>query len=152
MTPQEFFSEALPAAYKGQHVFPEYACCEAALESAWGDSRLAVEAKNLFGMKQPHDPKATQYPVLELPTHEWDAMAKAMVPATANWPIYPDWATSFSERMATLRRVSLYASALAAKTGEEFVHLVSLHWSTDPLRANNVLRIHEAHKDLLVAQ
>lgn len=51
---EEFLQQAASAARRAGHIFPEYAACEAALESAWGHSELAREANNLFGQKQAH--------------------------------------------------------------------------------------------------
>ena len=52
-TPQDsFLRQASAAARAAGHIFPDYAACEAALESTWGQSRLAREANNLFGQKQ----------------------------------------------------------------------------------------------------
>ena len=147
MTPDEFIPRAITAAYAGLHMFPEYAVCEAALESAWGDSELAVKANNLFGQKQSHAASAIEYPVLELPTHEW--IGGQMVPAVAAWPIFPDWPTSFAERMRLLQRLAPeyphYAAALLATDGATFVREVSQTWSTDPERADKVLAIYDAH-------
>jgi hypothetical protein len=64
----DFLLKACEAARTAGHVFPEYAACEAALESAWGMSRLAVEANNLFGQKQSHPPLGES---LDLPTKEY---------------------------------------------------------------------------------
>ena len=151
MTPAEFIPKALVAAYQGMHMFPEYAVCEAALESAWGGSRLAIEANNLFGQKQSHHPGAIVYPTLDMRTEEWDA--GQMVTTLAQWPVFPDWPTSFMERMQLLTRLAdaypHYAAALAATDGETFVREVSQTWSTDPLRADKVLEIYNAHKETL---
>lgn len=151
MTPSEFIPRALTAAYQGQHIFPEYAVCEAALESNWGNSELAIKASNLFGQKQSHSYGAITYPVLELPTHEWDA--GQMVATVAKWPIFPNWQTSFSERMVLLIRLAPayihYANALKAVDGESFVREVSQTWSTDPNRADKVLEIYNSHKSEL---
>ncbi len=52
-TPQDsFLRQASAAARAAGHIFPDYAACEAALESTWGRSRLAREANNLFGQKE----------------------------------------------------------------------------------------------------
>ena len=51
-TPEDnFLRQASAAARAAGHIFPDYAACEAALESTWGQSRLAREANNLFGQK-----------------------------------------------------------------------------------------------------
>ncbi len=52
MIQDEFLSKACAAARSAGHIFPEYAACEAALESGWGMSGLAQKANNLFGQKQ----------------------------------------------------------------------------------------------------
>ena len=58
-TPQDtFLRQASAAARAAGHIFPDYAACEAALESTWGQSRLAREANNLFGQKQSLDDAA----------------------------------------------------------------------------------------------
>ena len=153
MTPSDFIIKARTAAYQGMHIFPEYAVCEAALESRFGNSELAVKANNLFGQKQSHAAIAIQYPVLSLPTQEWDA--GQMIVTTANWPIFPDWPTSFMERMSLLHRLAPayphYANALAAPDGETFVREVSKTWSTDPSRADKVLAIYSEYKEQLYA-
>ena len=145
----EFLLKAGAAARTAGHIFPEYAACEAALESAWGVSRLAVEANNLFGQKQSHPPLGES---LDLPTKEYLYGAWMWVPAS--WARFPDWVASFAARMALLERLAkaypAYAAALAAKDGESFVRLVSKRWSTDPDRGMKVLRIHEVHQEVFV--
>jgi hypothetical protein len=41
---QEFFAKAIPAALDADHIWPEYACCEAALESNWGGRKRPPSA------------------------------------------------------------------------------------------------------------
>ncbi len=67
---EEFLTKAATAARAAGHLFPEYAACEAALESGWGMSHLAAEANNLFGQKQAHPPLAGTDTV-SLPTREY---------------------------------------------------------------------------------
>lgn len=149
MMPADFFARAVPSAIAGGHIWPGYAVCEAALESAWGESELARRANNLFGQKQGQCTRSL--PTIELPTKEWQN--GALVPTTAVWPIFPDWATSFSERMDVLYTladsIAAYASALAQLDGAHFVIEVSRAWSTDPRRAANVLIIHADHAPLI---
>lgn len=144
MIPSEFLPKAIQAAQESGHVWPEYAACEAALESAWGESKLARLANNLFGEKQP---KESTYPTIEIPTREYIKGNWIIVGAV--WPKFPDWRTSFVERMNVLRRLEEffphYAAALAAADGETFVIEVSKSWATDPDRADKVLAIHRAH-------
>jgi flagellum-specific peptidoglycan hydrolase FlgJ len=146
MTLQEtFLIRARAAAGAAGHVFPEFAACEAALESAWGQSKLAIEANNLFGQKQSHPPLGEG---IQLPTKEYAHGAWLTVPAL--WAKFADWQGCFAARMALLERLSTaypaYAAALAAKEGAEFVTLVSQRWSTDPNRGAKVLQVWQVHR------
>jgi flagellum-specific peptidoglycan hydrolase FlgJ len=143
---EEFLVKATAAARAAGHVFPEYAACEAALESGWGMSHLAVEANNLFGQKQAHPPIAGTE-TLALPTREY--LHGAWIAVHANWVKFEDWAACFRGRMALLHALSEaypnYRTALAAATGEQFIAEVSKTWSTDPARAGKVLAVYDSH-------
>ena len=141
-----FLSRAYRAAQSANHVFPEFAACEAALESGWGHSKLAVEANNLFCQKQSHPPLAGCETVT-MPTREY--LHDHWMTVMATWAKFPDWEGCFSARMALLRRLANnfphYAAALNASNGEQYVAAVSQSWSTDPDRAGKVLAIYDAH-------
>jgi flagellum-specific peptidoglycan hydrolase FlgJ len=144
---EAFLRKAAAAARTAGHLFPEYAACEAALESGWGQSHLATEANNLFGQKQAHPPlPGTQ--TLSLPTREF--LHGAWVAVQASWVQFPNWESCFTERMALLRSLARsypnYGEALAATTGEQFITLVSRTWSTDPDRAGKVLDVYDHHR------
>jgi flagellum-specific peptidoglycan hydrolase FlgJ len=144
---QEFLVRAAAAARAAGHLYPDFAACEAALESGWGHSQLAVEANNLFGQKQAHPPlDGTE--TVSLPTREF--LHGAWVAVQANWVRFADWESCFRERMALLRSLARawpnYRKALAAKTGEQFIAAVSRTWSTDPARAGKVLAVYDAHR------
>ena len=145
MTIQEtFLNKARSAAAKSGHIFPDFAACEAALESGWGQSKLAVEANNLFGQKQSHPAVGAS---IAFPTKEYAHGAWMTVPAS--WIKFTDWQACFAGRMALLSRLARayppYAAALAARDGGSFVTLVSKRWSTDPSRAAKVLDVWKAH-------
>ena len=143
---EDFLCKAAAAAQAAGHIFPEYAACEAALESAWGQSGLATRANNLFGQKQ-CQPPLDGTTTLTLPTREF--LNGNWVVVNANWVRFADWSSCFQARMQLLRAASSkyphYAAALAATSGEEFVREVSQTWSTDPARASKVLSIYAAH-------
>jgi flagellum-specific peptidoglycan hydrolase FlgJ len=146
-TPQDtFLRQASAAARAAGHIFPEYAACEAALESTWGQSRLAREANNLFGQKQSME-SIEGAGTLALPTQEF--LHGRWVTVIAQWARFADQAACFRARMALLRRLQVsypaYACALAASNGEVFIEEVSRTWSTDPQRAQKVLAIHRQH-------
>jgi len=144
---QEFLKKAYESALSAGHIFPEIAACEAAIESAWGQSKLAREANNLFGQKQSH-PALAGSGTLSLPTQEF--LHNQWVNVEANWVRFASWHDCFAARMALLKRLSRayphYAAALAARSGEDFATQVSKSWSTDPERAAKVLAIHAQHR------
>src|ERR1700749_2322776 len=92
-----FLRNASPAARAAGHIFADYAACEAALESTWGQSRLAREANNLFGQKQSLD-DATGIGTLSLPTQEF--LHGRWLTVTAHWVRFADQAACFRARMA----------------------------------------------------
>jgi len=143
----DFLRKAAASASAAGHPFPEYAACEAALESAWGQSGLATRANNLFGQKQSRPPLEGTG-TLSLPTKEF--LGGNWVTVNANWVLFTDWSMCFQARMRLLqgasRKYPHYAAALAATTGEDFVREVSQTWSTDPARATKVLSIYAAHQ------
>jgi flagellum-specific peptidoglycan hydrolase FlgJ len=153
MTPEQtdFISRAKAEAERANHPFPLMAACEAALESDYGTSRLAMEANNLFGMKQHVSPV---YGTFTLPTREFDKV-RGWVVIMANWVKYPDWRACFADRMVTVERLALeknkdgdlafphYAKALAATTAENYVGEVSQNWSTDPQRGLKCISIYQ---------
>ena len=137
---KSFLARATAEAQKANHPFPEMAAAEAALESSWGNSELAREANNLFAMKQHAHPVCG---TVTLPTKEF--LDEKWMACSANWVEYPDWASCFADRLATLQRLSNayphYKAALEAPDAQTFVAEVSKTWSTDPNRAQKVISI-----------
>jgi flagellum-specific peptidoglycan hydrolase FlgJ len=152
MMQEEFLRKAGDAARAAGHIFPEFAACEAALESGWGMSELAVTANNLFGQKQAH-PALSGTETISLPTREY--LHGTWTTVQASWVKFANWQTCFEERMRLLKALEHayphYAAALAAKTGEEFIDAVSKSWSTDPARAGKVLAIYDRHHAVFTA-
>lgn len=132
------------AATQADHPFPTMAAAEAALESAWGNSELVRDANNLFGMKQHQHPV---YGTMNLPTKEFEG--GEWIEAEAHWVKYPDWATCFWDRAATLHRLASafphYKAALAATSPEAYIAEVSKTWSTDPARGAKCLAIYNEY-------
>lgn len=153
MTPQQqFLLSARDAAAAADHPFPEYAACEAALESNYGRSRLALQANNLFGQKQ-STPPIEGTTTLVLPTREF--IRGVWVVIQAKWAQFPALAACFAARIALLKRLAPgfphYKAALAATTGEQFIVEVSKTWSTDPNRAGKVLEVHDEYAAFFAA-
>jgi flagellum-specific peptidoglycan hydrolase FlgJ len=144
---RNFLNKATEQAALAHHPFPQIAACEAALESSWGNSQLARDGFNLFGMKQHAHPI---YGTMQLPTKEF--LEGNWVTVQAGWVNYPNWQACFADRLATLERLSSvyphYKAALDAKDEETFVTEVSKTWSTDPERANKVLSIYREYSQV----
>ena len=140
----DFLARAYAAAQASGHIFPDWAACEAALESAWGTSRLDLADNNLFGMKQHQHP---EYGTVNMPTRE--EVNDKWVVVDAAFIVYPDWVACFTDRMETLRRLAPYyphyENALCASSGIIFVTEVSITWATDKERAAKVQAIYAAH-------
>ena len=149
-TQLDFLNKATAAATAAKCPFPDMMACEAALESAWGNSLIAVKGCNLFGCKQHAHPI---YGTLNVPTHEY--LGGAWTTVMAPWVEYPDWGASFADRVATLQRLAPvyphYAAALAAADPTTYINQVSQTWSTDPNRAAHVLAIYNEYQAALAA-
>lgn len=141
MTPEQknwVLATAEQAADAG-HIWPNMAACEAALESNYGQSRLALQGNNLFGMKHHGMFESIQMPTKEYINNQW-------IDTMALWAKYPSVKESFMDRMATLYRLRVayphYDAAINAPDPETYVREVSQTWSTDPNRADKVLSIY----------
>lgn len=140
----DFLDKASQQAETAGHIFPHMAACEAALESGYGASGLAISDCNLFGMKQHQHPV---YGTHNLPTKEF--VGGKWIVVNASWVKYPDYAACFTDRMSTLQRLGNayphYAAALKVTDAISYVTEVSKTWSTDPARAAKVIAIYQAY-------
>jgi len=140
-TQKAFVLKIAEEAAASSHCWPQMAACEAALESGFGTSGLAVRDLNLFGMKQHTHPV---YGTENLPTKEF--LHGDWVTVTAPWVVYPSYEACFDDRMNTLDRLKNaypnYAHALLATDPFTYVRDVSATWSTDPHRADNIIEIY----------
>jgi flagellum-specific peptidoglycan hydrolase FlgJ len=139
-----FLDKATAAATVSGSPFPAMVGAEAALESEWGRSQLAIQDNNLFGVKAHEHP---QYGTANLPTREFEG--GTWVEVEACWMRYENWADCFKDRLATLQRLAPfyphYSKALLAPTPEDYIQEVSLTWSSDPLRGQKVLAIYQEY-------
>ena len=140
---RQFITRAREAARIAGFAFPTMVACEAAEESAFGRSLLAIQSNNLFGMKQ--HVHAT-YHTVNLPSREYEANGEWDKPVSA-FVNYPDWPSCFADRLATLERLSNvypdYRTALDAPDPQTYIWAVSKTWSTDPKRAQKVFNIYQ---------
>jgi len=169
---QQFAVQMVAQAKASGHIFPSYAAAEACLESAWGYSQLCQRTNDVFGMKAPNGWTGR---TITMHTNEIIRGVAELEPAT--WPIFNSYMEAFVERMAILKRLPLYASALQATSGEQYLREVSGHWlevegdsdgtvtnlftfpdgkfqwvgsrwSTDPKRASDVLATYQSHPEI----
>jgi len=113
---------------------------QAALESAWGQSRLSREANNYFGIKAygKHDRVA-------MPTHEVEnGTVKAV---TAEFTKFHSMEECFAARDRLIATSSLFAEARACPANAvAFARAIAKHWATDPAYAEKLLAIQERFK------
>jgi flagellum-specific peptidoglycan hydrolase FlgJ len=139
----DFIRRALEAADRakaeGAPIVPGIVAAQAALESRYGESQLAKEANNLFGIKAG---KSWQGPVLKLPTTEF--LDGKLVPAIANWRIYASWAECLTDYGNIIQLKPWFAdAAVAGAVGDAatFLDEMAAHWATDPNYALKVWAI-----------
>lgn len=158
------------AAASAGHAWPDYAACEAALESNWGKS-------DTFGVNNPFRTRQRVNPV-----HHTYSLKIALTPTGAehfsNYIWFPNLVEAFIYRWETLNQFrAIYRDALVAKTGEDFIRNVSAQWfevdkqsegaiqigdgwyefirprwSIDPLHAAKVLEIYDSNKAVFAQQ
>ncbi len=144
MTPAEFIaamSGPAQAAQAKTRVPASFTVAEAALESGWGHSRLAVEAFNLFGVKA--DP-AWLGERIAMDTREW-SIIDGWTMVSAYWRKYRDFESCLEDHGDFLSH-SRYAHCFDAANGEEFARAVqAAGYATDPAYADKLISIMRAH-------
>lgn len=140
MKPADFIALIAPAAKASAAISgipASFTVAEAALESGWGESLLAREAKNLFGVKAD---AAWHGDVLTLNTREYLRGTWVMVPA--RWRKYADWQGCMDDHAAFLRQNRRYAACFACRDGEGFARAVAAAgYATDPLYADKLIAV-----------
>lgn len=110
---------------------------QAALESNWGASRLAVEGNNLFGLKGSGSGGS-----LILPTTEY--RGGGTVTVNAAFRKYRSWAESIADH-ARLLSAARYAGAVR-KTGPEAARAVAAAgYASDPQYASKLIRLMDTY-------
>ena len=147
-TPQDsFLRQASAAARAAGHIFPDYAACEAALESTWGRSRLAREANNLFGQKQSAEHanrhRHDRHTHAGIPQRPLGHRHRAMGPLRRSGSLLPcpHGARSTASSRA-IPPTPAHSPPPPAKSSSKRSHAPG---PTDPQRAAKVLAIHRQH-------
>ena len=139
MTKQQFLSAATAAAQQSsaQSRLPAgVTVAQAALESAWGSSRLAQRANNYFGIKA-----RDGEPWIALPTTE--RIEGEIRKITARFVRYSSMAECFAARDRILLSAPAYAEARSHASGPiAFIHSLAKHWATDPAYAEKLEQLY----------
>ena len=145
MTKQEFLQMAIEAAQvssKTSGLPAGITVAQAALESAWGNSKLSRRANNYFGIKA-HGKHAS----VEMPTKEYDRSAGTTLAlpqrVSASFAAYGSIDDCFACRDRLILNGAVYAEARAsAHDPEAFAHALAKYWATDPNYAEKLLHIY----------
>jgi len=144
MTPQDFISQIAPAAIdsmKQTGIPASFTIAEAALESGWGNSILALGGYNLFGVKAD---RTWTGETIDMRTREFLNNTWTMI--LARWRKYSGWAESIADHAAFLRSNPRYSDAFTASGGVEFAQRVAAAgYATDPVYAEKLKAIILAH-------
>lgn len=85
----------------------------AAMESAWGTSKLAVQANNLFGIKAGPTWKGEGKAYITMPTQEFQGTT-GQINTTADFRKYGSWTESVQDLLKLLKITTIYQPAYAA--------------------------------------
>ena len=131
MTPQAFIAAIGPAAIAsaGRTKIPaSFTVAEGALESGWGTSQLAIQGKNLFGVKAD---ASWHGPTVSMQTREFLHGTWVMVPAL--WRAYADWSGCMDDHAAFLMNNPRYRGCFEHTDGPGFaVAVQAAGYATDP--------------------
>lgn len=144
MTPQEFIAALAPAARSSMArtgIPASAVVAQGYWESGYGNSDLALEAHNLFGIKAD---RSWRGPTVSMPTTEFIDGKRVRVPAL--WRRYASWQESIDDHAAFFRENSRYSLALQCRDGEGFIRLIcAAGYDTDPNYAAGVIAVMRQH-------
>ena len=144
MTPQNFIaaiSEAAKKSAKVTKIPASFTIAEAALESGWGTSKLAVEGFNLFGVKAD---RSWNGDTLSINTKEFLKGRWVIIPAL--WRKYTTWLECIQDHAAFLLDNPRYKPAFQHNDGAGFATAVAAAgYATDPDYASKIISVIHAH-------
>lgn len=140
MTPQAFLDAMLPGALllQERHAIPaSFTLAQAALESRWGASQLAQQARNLFGVKAD---ASWGGPTYNLGTGE--VLDGKQVFVAASWRKYSSWEDCMEDRARFFTVNRRYAACWKEGTGEGWANAVAkAGYATDPDYAKKLIAV-----------
>jgi flagellum-specific peptidoglycan hydrolase FlgJ len=130
------------ASWKKYGVLPSLVAAQAALESDWGRSGLALKGNNLFGIKAD---RSWRGPILTLPTKEY--LNKKWVTVNANWRKYDSWAESVENHGSFFVENKRYKAVLGEKDYLRACKATkAAGYATDPDYANKLISTIKANR------
>ncbi|OUZ16385.1 hypothetical protein A5868_001306 [Enterococcus sp. 12F9_DIV0723] len=144
---QEFVEKLAPHAkelQQGYGVLPSIILGQAILESNWGQSQLAGEYKNLFGIKA-----SGNQPKISLETKEY--MNEQWITIQGDFKVYSTWEESLDDHTmlfvnGTNWNPQLYAGVLTATDYKQAAQaLQTAGYATDPDYANKIISVIETY-------
>lgn len=112
---------------------------QAVLESNWGQSQLAHDAHNYFGIKAHANHDRVAYPTFEV-------VNGRTIRETAAFARYASMDECFADRDRLILTLACYEDARASTHDpEQFARALAKHWATDPRYAEKLLSVYHSH-------
>ena len=120
-----------------------FTIAQAALESAWGESKLTVKGNNLFGIKAD---KSWKGPTVQMMTTEH--VKGQNIRVMASWRAYDSWDECLLDHANFFHANPRYSKALEyPHDSEKFaVQVAKAGYATDPEYADKLIRTMRSHK------
>ncbi|MHC5248142.1 glycoside hydrolase family 73 protein [Enterococcus sp. LJL90] len=144
----EFITTLVPHAQELQNqygILPSIILGQAILESDWGQSSLASEYHNLFGIKASEGESSVTLETMEFVNEEW-------ITIQGDFRVYNDWNESLDDHTQLFVNgvswnPSLYTEVLAAQTYQEAAAaLQTAGYATDPDYAAKIIAVIEENQ------
>lgn len=140
MEKQEFISLVKDGAIEGMKqygVLASLTIAQAILESGWGESGLAKDGYNLFGIKAFDYPEKIKYP-----TSEWDGTQYVII--DADFRLYNDWNESILDHAKFLVDNERYSNLIGVTDYKEACRLIMEdEYATEPSYDNLLIELIE---------
>lgn len=145
MSKEEFLAQLTPYAQevsKSHGVRPSVLVAQAALESNWGNSQLAQEANNYFGVK---NPAGKEYQTKEFTQNGWTEINASFKQYESVYDSVLDYANLL--KSGTSWDENLYQAVIEAPTYKEAAYaLTKAGYATDPAYAEKIINLIDSHQ------
>ena len=144
MTSQEIFLSQIKAGaisgWNKYQVLPSVTAAQAILESGWGQSQLATDGNNLFGIKGSYQGQSIYFP-----TKEWNGSNYIVIQDA--FRKYPNWSASVEDHGAFLVVNSRYSNLIGVTDYRRVAGLLQQDgYATAPTYASSLISIIEYNK------